>query len=94
MPISRELAWTAVSSLVALGASTLARKALTSGFEKVAGHEPPISDDDVEVGWGEAIVWAAVIGAGVGVARVVSRRSAAIVWEKTTGAPAVEPSKP
>lgn len=90
----RELAWTVVSSGVAIGASMVARKAITAGWEKAAGHEPPVMDEDVDVSWFEAITWAAAIGAAVGVARVVSRRSAAVVWEKATGAPAVEPSKP
>jgi hypothetical protein len=94
MKMPRDLAWTAVSSAVAIGASMVARKALTMGWEKAAGHEPPVTDDDVDVSWVEAIVWAAAIGAAVGVARVVSRRSAAVVWEKATGEPVLEPSKP
>ena len=90
----KDMVWTLVSSGVAIGASMVARKAVAKGWEKAAGHEPPVMDDDVDVSWFEAIAWAAAIGAAVGVARVVSRRSAAVVWEKATGEPAIEPSKP
>jgi hypothetical protein len=94
MRLSRELMWTAISSAVAIGASLFARKAVTVGWERLAGHEPPVEDDDADVSWTEAIAWAAAIGAAVGVARVVSRRSAAVVWEKATGEPATDRSKP
>lgn len=94
MKMPSDLAWTAISSGVAIGASLVARKALTAGWEKAAGKEPPVTEDDVDVSWFEAIAWAAAIGAAVGVARVVSRRSAAVVWEKATGESVAEPSMP
>jgi hypothetical protein len=94
MKMPRDMAWTLISSGVAVGASLVARKAVTAGWEKAAGKEPPVMDEDVDVSWVEAIAWAAAIGAAVGIARVVARRSAAVVFEKATGAPAIEPSKP
>ena len=43
---------------------------------------------------GQSLAWAAGVGAAAGAARVVSRRSAALVWEKTTGeAPPGETAK-
>lgn len=86
MDLPKELAWTVVSSGVAIVAASAAHKVLTKGWEKTAG-EPPPTGDPQESSLVTAVLWAAAIGAGVGIARVVAQRSAAQVWEKAVGEP-------
>jgi Protein of unknown function (DUF4235) len=68
----------AASKIAAVGAAFaaawIARKALTFGWTKITGKEPP-SDQDPTVGWAEALGWAVVIGVGIQAARMVATRA-------------------
>ena len=70
----------------AFGAAWITRKALTFGWTKVTGKEPP-SEQDPDVGWAEALGWAMVIGVGIQAARMVATRA---VTKKMRHAPAGE----
>ena len=58
----------------AFAAAWITRKALTFGWTKVTGKEPP-SEQDPDVGWAEALGWAVVIGVGIQAARMVATRT-------------------
>jgi len=58
----------------AFAAAWITRKALTFGWTKVTGHEPP-SEQDPDVGWAEALGWAVVIGVGIQAARMLATRA-------------------
>jgi hypothetical protein len=75
-----------VAVVAAFGAAFIARKALTFGWTKITGKEPP-SDQDPDVGWAEALGWAVVIGVGIQAARMVATRA---VTRKMRHAPAGE----
>lgn len=75
-----------VAVAAAFAAAFIARKALTFGWTKVTGKEPP-SDQDPDVGWAEALGWAVVIGVGIQAARMVATRT---VSRKMRHAPAGE----
>jgi Protein of unknown function (DUF4235) len=60
----------------AFAAAWITRKALTFGWTKVTGKEPP-SEQDPTVGWAEALGWAMVIGVGIQAARMVATRTVA-----------------
>ena len=75
-----------VAVAAAFAAAFIARKALTFGWTKVTGKEPP-SDQDPNVGWAEALGWAVVIGVGIQAARMVATRT---VTRKMRHAPAGE----
>ncbi len=47
------------------------------GWKRVTGKEPPADPQDPQYGIAEAIGWAIVIGAVMGVARVLAFRAAA-----------------
>jgi hypothetical protein len=64
-----------VNALAGAAAAYVARKALGLAWTKVTGRQPPDSEER-EAGLGEAVAWAVVIGAGVGVARVLATRLA------------------
>ena len=70
----------------AFAAAWITRKALTFGWTKITGKEPP-SDQDPTVGWAEALGWAVVIGVGIQAARMVATRA---VTSKMRRAPAGE----
>jgi Protein of unknown function (DUF4235) len=63
-----------VAVVAAFAAAFIARKVLTFGWTKVTGKEPP-SEQDPDVGWGEALGWAVVIGVGIQAARMVATRT-------------------
>jgi hypothetical protein len=65
-----------VAVVAAFAAAFIARKALTFGWTKVTGKEPP-SDQDPDVSWAEALGWAMVIGVGIQAARMVATRTVA-----------------
>jgi hypothetical protein len=75
-----------VAVVAAFAAAFIARKALTFGWTKVTGKEPP-ADQDPDVGWAEALGWAVVIGVGIQAARMVATRA---VTRKMHHAPASE----
>jgi hypothetical protein len=74
------------SVAAAFAAAWITRKALTFGWTKITGKEPP-SDQDPTVGWAEALGWAVVIGVGIQAARMVATRA---VTSRMRRAPAGE----
>jgi len=66
----------AINALVGAAAAFIARKLLIFGWTKITGRQPPDAAEDRKVATGEAVAWAFVVGAGVGVARVLAVRLA------------------
>ena len=67
-----------------LGAK-LARSVVNTGWTKTKGSEPPRNAASPDVQWGEALLFAAVSGAVVGIARSVLQREAARAYRTATG---------
>lgn len=78
----------AVWKVVSLGSGALAaivvRKLLATVWP--GAHTPPLNPADRRVGWREALAWGIASGVGAGVGRVVSKRTAAAAWQRSTGA--------
>lgn len=68
-----------------VGAAWVARKAATTGWKLTTGNEPPANPEDPEVEWAEAIGWALLSGAVIGLARLAASRQAAVVYRRFTG---------
>ena len=66
----------AINALAGAAAAFIARKAIVFGWTKITGKKPPDAAEDQKVAMGEALAWAFVVGAGVGVARVLAVRLA------------------
>jgi hypothetical protein len=64
-----------INALAGAAAAYAARKAIGFAWTKATGRQPPDADEH-QAGLGEALAWAVVIGAGVGVARVLATRLA------------------
>ena len=87
VPGSKRLGWTILSGLSAVAAGALARQLVKLTWRAFTGRELPPEDDKQSTSLGEAVAWAAGVGAAAGVARVMSRQAAAAVWEKSVGEP-------
>jgi len=71
MKLSKQL------SIAALmyGAAMLTRKGAASGWVAATGDEPPPDQPDPDTDMDDALTWAIVSGAAVGIARMVLRRA-------------------
>lgn len=64
----------AVATIAALGAAFITKKVVTTAWTKTTGKEPPENPEDPEVGWVEAMAWAAMMGVAVSIARLLATR--------------------
>jgi hypothetical protein len=79
------LAWKIIGTASALLAAAAAQKGLSAAWKLATGDDPPTIPEDPETSWGEAIAWAAVSGAVIGLARLVATRRAAHYYLRSTG---------
>lgn len=77
--------WAVFSLVAALLAATVARKGLNASWKAATGKEPPANPADPEVDMAEALLWAAVSGTLVAVARMLATRRAADYYARSTG---------
>ncbi len=72
----------AIALAAALGAAFVTRRLLQGGWRATFDRSPPKNSASREVDWGEALLWGAVSGAVVGVARIASRRAASSAYHR------------
>ena len=77
--------WTLFSLISALTAAALAKKALNSSWRAATGKNPPQNPADPDVDVWEAVLWAAISGTIIGLARMLAQRKAASYYAKSTG---------
>lgn len=77
--------WSVFSLVSAIGAATVAKKALNTGWKAGTGKNPPANPADPDVEFREAVTWAVVSGALIGLARMLATRRAAGYYLKSTG---------
>lgn len=77
--------WTLMSMVSVLGAAAVAKKALHTSWKAATGKNPPANPADPDVRLAEAVAWASVSGALIGLARMFAARRAAGYFEKSTG---------
>ena len=77
--------WTAFSLVAALGAAALRARLLDQSWKAATGKKPPENPADPDVDICEAVVWAALSGAMVALARMLAQRRAASYYTKSTG---------
>jgi hypothetical protein len=84
-----KVGWKVVSVGTGLLSGFLTRLTLNWAWKHFApsDHDPPLNPADRRISWGEAVIWSVAAGVGVGVARVISDRLTAEVWELATGDP-------
>jgi len=77
--------WTAMSLVAGLGAAAVTRKLLDTSWKAAAGKNPPQNPADPDVGFGEAVLWAAITGAAVALTKMLAQRRAASYYARSTG---------
>lgn len=77
--------WTVFSTVSALGAAAVARKALDKGWQLSTRRKPPANPADPDVQLWEAVAWSAATGAAVAIARMFAQRRAAGYYVKSAG---------
>jgi hypothetical protein len=79
--------WTLMSLVSVLGAAAVAKKALQTSWKTATGKHPPANPADPDVDVWEAVLWASISGALIGLARMFAARRAAGYYAKSTGHP-------
>jgi hypothetical protein len=77
--------WKLLAALSAMAAAQAADKTLTLIWRGATGDLPPTVPEDPDTNWTEALAWAALSGAVMGVARMLATRQAAQYYVKATG---------
>lgn len=85
MAKSSSKVWTVFSLVSALGAAAVAKKGLDASWKAATGKQPPENPADPDVDLWEAVIWAAISGTFVGLARMLAQRRAAGYYAKSTG---------
>jgi hypothetical protein len=77
--------YSAFSLAAAIGAAAVAKKGLNSTWRAATGKNPPANPADPDVSLPEAVMWAALSGTLIGVARMLATRRAAHYYARSTG---------
>jgi Protein of unknown function (DUF4235) len=77
--------WGVFSLMAAVLAAAAARKALNAFWKAATGKPPPANPASPDVEMREAVLWAAVSGTIVALARMLATRRAAQYYARSTG---------
>ncbi|MDQ1626945.1 MAG: hypothetical protein QOI54_689 [Actinomycetota bacterium] len=77
--------WRIFGGVSAVFAGVAARKVLVKGWQLATGDDPPANPEAPDTTWQEALGWALVSGAVMGVARMLATRKAASYYRRSTG---------
>jgi hypothetical protein len=77
-----------LGAAAAFAAAFVARKVITLGWKRLTGKEPPSDPQDPQVGTGEALGFAIVMGVVMAAARVLAIRAATGRMRRAGGDPA------
>lgn len=77
--------WSVMSLGAALGAAAITKKVLDQSWRATTGKNPPANPADPDVDLWEAVMWAAVSGTAIAVARMLAARKAAHYYARSTG---------
>ena len=89
-----DIASRAAGALAAVVAGFVTRKALSAGWKKVTGKEPPAHPEDPDVAFLEAVSWAAMMAVAMATARLLATRVATKRMVTAQSAPAESPESP
>ena len=79
------LMWKVMAAGAAVGASVVARKLTDGTWKFVSGGDSPSNPEDPDIDIKEAIAFAVLSGAIVGLSRLIANRQATKLYEKSTG---------
>ena len=79
------LLWRVVGTGSAVLAGVAAQKGLTMVWRAATGDDPPTIPEDPDTEWKDAVAWALLSGAAIGLARLFATRRAALYYRRSTG---------
>jgi hypothetical protein len=77
--------WKILGTGSAVLAATFAENGLKALWRTATGNEPPTVPEDPDTSWAEAVSWALLSGAVIGLARLAATRRAAAYYRRSTG---------
>jgi hypothetical protein len=80
-----KVSWRMLGTGSALAAGVAAAKVLDALWHTATGRKPPSTPESPDIAHREALVWAAVSGMAIGVAKTYATRRAARYWVRSTG---------
>jgi hypothetical protein len=83
--VDEDKVWNGVAGAAAVAAVTASKPLIERGWRAAFGSEPPGNPAHQDVAWRDAILWAVITGAVVGLVRLVAQRLAAGAWQKAKG---------
>jgi hypothetical protein len=84
VPMVKTYSWKMITLASGAVAGLVAQRILETGWKTVRAQSPPPVPADRSATWADALSWAIATGMGAGVARLVTIRIAARMWEATT----------
>ena len=79
------LAWKVLGTGAAVLSAGVAERGITALWRAATGTEPPDNPENPDTHWAEAIGWAVLSGAVIGLARLVATRKAAEYYRNSSG---------
>lgn len=79
------MGWRLLGGLSAVLAGIAARKVMTKTWQVASGRNPPSNPAAPSTSWREAVPYAVVSGAAIGLARMLATRKAAGYYRRSTG---------
>ncbi len=79
------LVWRVLGTGAAVLAASAAERGITTAWRAATGEEPPTQPENPDTHWSEAVTWALLSGAAVGLARLVATRRAAEYYRHSSG---------
>lgn len=79
------LAWKVLGTGAAVLSAAVAERGITAAWRAATGTEPPVNPENPDTRWAEAIGWALLSGAVIGLARLVATRKAAEYYRHSSG---------
>jgi Protein of unknown function (DUF4235) len=80
-----KLGYKVLASLGAAVTTAVARKAITTGWKKATGKEPPTDPAHPDVRWHEAAAWVVASAGGLAIAKLFAQRRVAETWRRASG---------
>jgi hypothetical protein len=82
---SDEITWTVAATGVAFAAAAVTHNVLKFGWTGIMGEPPPQNPASPDTTWRDALLWGALTGVLVGVARIAAHRGAAGAYHQWKG---------
>jgi Protein of unknown function (DUF4235) len=79
------IVWRVLGTGSAVLAASFAERGVRTLWRTATGSEPPDLPENPDTRWGEAVTWALLSGAVIGLARLAATRRAAAYYKKSTG---------